>query len=172
MRGPTPVPPALRRPGLRALIVGAALVLLLGVGPAAGRASGRPSPAAAPDEACSAATLRGAYGGLGTGVNVSSPLLPEGPLALVNVVVFDGRGRLSVPMETMSFGGDVRRLTAPVAATYAVAPDCTGSLYFDEANVFDFVIVGGGAEVLAVHATPGLVHTVVLKRQTARSDQG
>jgi hypothetical protein len=144
-----------------ALVAGAALALLVGPGPAVGRASGPAAP-------CSEATLRGAYGGLGTGTNVSSPLVPEGPLALVNVVVFDGQGHLSVPMETMSFGGDVRRLAAPVAATYAVAPDCTGSLAFAEPNVFDFVIVDGGAEVLAIHATPGFVHTVVLKRQAAR----
>ncbi|HEX2514601.1 MAG TPA: hypothetical protein VH257_07825, partial [Chloroflexota bacterium] len=117
------------------------------------------------------ATLQGAYGGLGTGVNVSSPLLPEGPLAVLNVIVFDGQGRLSVPVETMSFGGDVRRLTTPVAATYAVAPDCTGSLNFEAPNVFDLVIVDGGAEVLAIHATPGFVHTLVLKRQAPRSER-
>ena len=155
-----------------ALVTGAALALLVGTGPAVGRASGPGRPGAGPAAPCSEATLRGAYGGLGMGTNVSSPLVPEGPLAIVNVVVFDGQGHLSVPMETMSFGGDVRRLTTPVAATYAVAPDCTGSLSFAGPNVFDFVIVGGGAEVLAIHATPGFVHTVVLKRQAAPGDRG
>ena len=136
-----------------ALVTGAALALLVGTGPAVGRASSpaRPGPAAP----CSAATLRGAYGGLGTGTNVSSPLVPEGPLAIVNVVVFDGQGHLSVPMETMSFGGDVRRLTAPVAATYAVAKDCTGSLSFAGPNVFDFVIVGGGRRCWPSTPPPG-----------------
>jgi hypothetical protein len=163
-------------PSRAAAGAGAALVLLLlgfllGTGPAAGRVSGPSRPETQPDALCSVATLRGAYGGLGTGTNVSSPLLPEGPLAVANLVVFDGQGHLRVPMETMSFGGDVRRLTEPVEATYAVAPDCTGSLSFEGPNVFDFVIVGGGAEVLAIHATPGLVHTVVLKRQAARADR-
>jgi hypothetical protein len=167
-------PQAPRRPGPpRAPVAAAALaLLLLGTGPVAGRVSGPSSPAAQPGARCSVATLRGPYGGLGTGVNVSSPLVPEGPLALVNLIVFDGRGHLSVPMETMSFGGDVRRLTEPVAATYTVAPDCTGSLSFEGPNDFDFVIVGGGAEVLAIHATPGFVHTVVLKRQTVPGDRG
>ena len=157
---------------LAALATGAVLGLLLGAGPAASRVSGPPRIAGDPDAPCSVATLKGAYGGLGTGTNVSSPHVPQGPLAVLNVIVFDGQGRLSVPMETMSFGGDVHRLTAPVVATYAVAPDCTGSLTFDGPNDFDFVIVGGGAEVLAMHATPGFVHTVVLKRQAAPGARG
>jgi hypothetical protein len=130
-----------------------------------------------PAPARSVAPRRGAYGGPGTGVNVSSPLvLVGGPLAIVTVVVFDGHGHLSVPVETTRFGGDVRRLTAPAAATYDVARDRTGTLRFDEENVVDGGGSGrggrGGTEVLAIHAPPGFVHTVVLERRTAGRDPG
>jgi hypothetical protein len=117
---------------------------------------------------CSLATLQGAYGGLGTGTNVSSPLVPPGPLAIVNVLRFDGRGGVTVLSETMSFNGEVRRLEAPVTASYEVRADCTGVLRFEAPNVFDMVILEGGAEVVAIHATAGFVHTLVLKRQSAR----
>jgi hypothetical protein len=117
------------------------------------------------------ASLAGSYGGLGTGTNVASPHVPIGPFAVVNRIVFDGQGRLTVPVETWSFNGTVGRLSAPVAATYTVEPDCTGTLVFDgvdDANAstrFDVVLVDGGREVVAIHAEAGFVHTTVLKRQ-------
>ena len=117
-------------------------------------------------ESCSLETLKGGYGltfhGLGTSGPVPAPIGAFIPVAGVGTVTFDGNGNLSLS-ETVSFGGKVAPLTTP--GTYAVNPDCTGSLQAVNAAHLNFVIVHNGREILAINTDQGRVATDNLEKQ-------
>jgi hypothetical protein len=90
-----------------------------------------------------------------------------GPFAGVGIQTFDGKGNTSASA-TVSQNGSIVRVA--VTGTYAVKPDCTGSmtLLVSPVNVtshVDFVIVRDGAGFQAINTDPGTVITTVGKKQ-------
>jgi len=102
---------------------------------------------------CNNATLTGKYGFVFSGfttktTSANSKLVPfygEG------LFTFDGIGGTSATY-TYSINGDGGVPNNPYTADYTVYPDCTGSMTANPPSIgdnFAFVIVSGGAEVLA-----------------------
>ena len=118
---------------------------------------------------CTNATLTGNYGfvfsGLGTETkSTNSKLVPfygEG------LGTFDGVGSFSATY-TFSLNGDGGVPNNPYSATYTVNSDCTGSLTATPASIgdnFAFVIVSGGAEVLATDTSAPDTLNIDFKKQ-------
>ena len=83
---------------------------------------------------------------------------------------FDGRGNTDATA-TLSANGNIVRVT--VQGTYAVNPDCTGSmtLYvspFGATALLDFVIDDDGAELRAIITDAGAIESLVFKKQFPR----
>src|SRR4051794_21667231 len=74
---------------------------------------------------CSNATLRGSYGFTSTGTLLALPPPLAGPFAEVGRQTFDGKGNTDATA-TASANGNIAKLT--LQGTYAVNPDCTGSM--------------------------------------------
>lgn len=124
--------------------IGAVATLALGLVPTA-KAGDKPN---AEDDACSVATIKGAFARTDTGF-VTFPNAAPVPLAGVGLMTFDGNGTWTsvghvslngMPMDAVSKG------------TYKVNPDCTGEYQPDSpppgrtGQAF-FVIVDGGNEI-------------------------
>jgi hypothetical protein len=128
-------------------------------------------------EHCSNRTLHGKYGSLGQGV-----LLPAPGVSLQFVAVtmthFDGRGDLSWVEHTVVNGAPLSPgFTVRATGTYAVNPDCTGSMTANTPNSpvplkLFFVIVKHGTEVRAVLDTNAIssVFTKVADRDDDHDD--
>ncbi len=116
---------------------------------------------------CTNATLTGSYGFTYTGQIL---LGAKGPVNerfdAVGQATADGAGNFSA-----NFTGSVNGVITtnnPYTATYTVNSDCTGSLTAtpgSSGDNFNFVIVSGGAEVMAIDLTPGFTSTMVIKKQ-------
>jgi hypothetical protein len=80
---------------------------------------------------CTAATIAGGWGYSGAGVAFVGPDGAPQPggtradLAVAGLITYDGAGRLT-GADTQSLGGTILRRT--YAGSYAVSPDCTGTL--------------------------------------------
>jgi hypothetical protein len=114
---------------------------------------------------CSVATLKGAYGLTDSGFSaLNTRGTAQFPIAGVGVIGFDGAGNASGSF-TVSFNG---KTTADnlYTGTYTVNSDCSGLLTSTSgADNFAFVIVGGGADVLATDVSPGATASLELKKQ-------
>jgi hypothetical protein len=119
---------------------------------------------------CSNASLQGSFGFTNTGTNIALPPPLAGPIAQIGRQTFDGRGNTH-GIGTLSANGNIIRVT--VQGTYAVNPDCTGSLTLDVSpfgstvNV-DFVIDDDGTELRALVTDPGAIESLVFKKQFSR----
>jgi hypothetical protein len=103
---------------------------------------------------CSNATLKGLYVFSATGFNIVGGVAQ--PKAIVEVIRFNGDGTLTVPAATVSINGVVTRSPANGPGTYAVAPDCTGSLAFGPPGpTFDVFVTPGGSELNMIQTGPG-----------------
>ena len=81
-------------------------------------------PAAADDNGCSNATLKGDYGYSVAATSITIP--PAGPLAILGKITLDGKGNLTGSING-SIAGNI--LTdVPITGTYSIASDCTGTL--------------------------------------------
>jgi len=87
-------------------------------------ALGMVSKALAADNVCSNATLKGTFAFTSTGFITAPPAL-AGPFAIVGAQTFDGNGTLTAAA-TVSQNGNI--IPVSIAGTYAVNPDCTGTL--------------------------------------------
>jgi hypothetical protein len=131
-----------------------------------------PKAQAGEDEQCSNAKLRGSFGYTGTGTLLPDYVPPPlaGPFAEVGRQTFDGQGNTEATA-TLSANGNIAAVT--VAGTYAVNPDCTGSMTLNvsfpdgsQATVHaDFVIDDDGAESRAIVTDAGVVESRVYKKQ-------
>ncbi len=125
---------------------------------------------------CSVATLTGNYGftfsgfqlqtgGGTTGHGKSVPFYGEG------LGTFDGAGNVSATFAYSQNGalpGDsyVANTNVPYTATYTVNPDCTGLVTGTPGNDnLAFVIVSGGAEILATDISPTDTLALDFKKQ-------
>jgi hypothetical protein len=116
--------------------------------------------------ACNAATLNGKYGFNFFGFqspptkNTAGALIV--PIAGEGLATFDGAGNVSFPV-VASVSGDLN--TSKCTGTYSVNSDCTGSITSTNCPSSAFVIVGGGAEILATCLPPGCAFNTDFKKQ-------
>jgi hypothetical protein len=95
-------------------------------------------------EACSVATLNGAYGSFRTGITSA------GPLAAVGIATFDGKGSSTARQTIRKSGITVSDLFTDPAliAPYEVDSDCAGKVFNPDGTAFaHFVVVDGGNEL-------------------------
>jgi hypothetical protein len=125
---------------------------------------------------CSNATLRGSFGYTSTGTLLDTYVPPPlaGPFAEVGKQTFDGRGKTEATA-TLSTNGNPATVT--VEGTYAVNPDCTGSMTlhvspFGSTVHAYFVIDNDGAEFRAIVTDPNLIESRVYARQFQGGHQG
>ena len=116
---------------------------------------------------CSVATLNGNYGFTYTGfVSAHGTTGPtKTPIAIVGPLTFDGAGNCSALNYTVALNGKIETSNSSPGATYTVNSDCTGNMTDPGGDSFNFVIVGGGAELMAIDITPGDTTTVIVKKQ-------
>lgn len=116
--------------------------------------------------ACNAATLTGKYGLTFFGFQSPPPKNTAGslivPIAGEGLATFDGAGNISFPI-VASVAGDLN--TSTCTGTYTVNSDCTGSITSTNCPSSAFVIVGGGAEILATCLPPGCAFNIDFKKQ-------
>lgn len=105
---------------------------------------------------CSAATLRGLYVFAASGYNiVGGAAIPK---AILESIRFNGDGTLTVPSATVSIDGTIRHSPPNGTGTYAVAPDCTGTLAFGPPGpTFDLILSPGGSEFFMIQNNPDTV---------------
>jgi len=118
----------------------------------------------AQDHQCSNATLDGSFGFAGTGTifNPSASLFAQ-----VGRQTFDGNGNTGATATTSINGAS---FPVTIKGTYAVNPDCTGSLTLNVSPVditvhANFVIASDGAEFQAIVTDSGSVVTYVAKKE-------
>jgi len=143
------------------LVIAFATALVLGVAPRARADEHR---------GCSDASLRGSFGFTSTGTLLALPAPLAGPFGEIGRQTFDGRGTTD-GAATLSANGNIRRVTFD--GTYAVNPDCTGSMSLFVLPIgstvnLDFVIDDDGAELRAIVTGAGVVETRVYRRQFTR----
>jgi hypothetical protein len=122
---------------------------------------------AEPNRACGDTSLRGSFGFTSAGTLLALPAPLAGPFAEIGRQTFDGKGNTEATA-TLSANGNIVRVS--VQGTYAVNPDCTGSmalyvLPFGSTVNLDFVIDGGGGEVRAIVTDAGFVESRLYKKQ-------
>ena len=143
------------------LVIAFATAVVLGVAPTAQADEHRE---------CSDASLRGSFGFTSAGTLLALPAPFAGPFGEIGRQTFDGRGTTD-GTATLSSNGNIRHVTFD--GTYAVNPDCTGSmtvfvLPFGSTVNLDFVIDDDGAELRAIVTGTGSVETRVYRRQFTR----
>ena len=98
--------------------------------------------AAADNNGCSNATLKGDYGYGVNGISITIP--PVGALAVLGKITLDGKGDFTGSANASITGNILTDM--PISGTYSVASDCTGTLttfYPAFTAHFSFVIVEG-----------------------------
>jgi hypothetical protein len=111
-------------------------------------------------KACNDSTLHGLYVFNASGFNIVGGAAQ--PKAIVELIRFDGHGKITVPAVTVSINGVITRVT-PEAGDYTVETDCTGSLRFPPppgiptAISYDLFIGFDGSEIHMIQTNPGTV---------------
>lgn len=116
-------------------------------------------------EACSVATVNGAYGFFRTGITSA------GPLAAVGVATFDGKGGSTARQTIRKNGITVSDLfTDPaLSGPYEVDSDCAGRFLNPDRTVFGhFVVVDGGRELFILSLSDANDVYGVMKKIDAR----
>ena len=91
------------------------------------------------------------------------------PKAIVEAIVFNGDGTLSVPAATRSVNGAIAR-SLPSVGTYTVAEDCTGTIAFDGPS-FDIFLSPHGDSMALIQTNPNTVFQGSATRQARDNDQ-
>ena len=112
-------------------------------------------PLAKARQACSVKTLNGTYGGVVSALTLpGAPPVPAStpqpitafqPFDALEVINFDGSGKFQSTI-TASIGGTPGG-SFPDSGTYAVNPNCTGSLATASGFTFAFIVFHNGSEV-------------------------
>ena len=126
-----------------------------------------PRAQAGENRGCSNASLQGSFGFTSIGTLLALPPPFAGPFAEIGRQTFDGQGNTE-GAATLSANGNIVRVT--VQGTYAVNPDCTGSmalyvLPFGTAVNLDFVIDEDGGELRAIVTDAGAVESRIYRKQ-------
>jgi hypothetical protein len=140
------------------LVVGAAALTTVGAGYAKDEDASRAR--------CSEATLDGTYPFAFDGVEVQGNN-DQLPFAIAGYAVFDGNGKEHSVVST-NFNGEVTR-NEPIAGTYTVKADCTGTLTFADGSQIDLFIAPDGSMFTFVQTKPSeLVGSGFQLRGTAK----
>lgn len=121
---------------------------------------------------CSNASLRGSFGFTSTGTLLPSFVPPPlaGPFAEAGRQTFDGRGNTAYTATSSANGNIASNVT--FEGTYAVNPDCTGSMTLSNpilgAIHAAFVIDDDGAELRTISTDSGVVESRVYRKQFRR----
>jgi hypothetical protein len=137
----------------RAILVATVAILAVAL------ASSAPSAVTAQDDArgraCSARTLQGDYGLVGTGTRGLGPGIAE-QFVTISMVTYDGQGTFTA--DGVSHGQTTGVRGGPVTGTYFVNADCTGgqTTYIPGVPPLEdrFVVVDNGREVRTVVVEP------------------
>lgn len=114
-----------------------------------------------PEDSCSVASLKGAYGFFRTGTTSG------GPLAAVGIVEFDGAGSSAARQTIRKNGITTSDLfnTPSMAGPYEVDPDCAGRILNPDGSDFaHFVVVNGGNEVFILSLSDANSVYAVMKK--------
>jgi hypothetical protein len=152
-----------------ALVIVFATVFVLGILPRV-QAGEQLGAQAGERRGCSNKSLRGSFGFTSVGTQLALPAPFAGPFTEIGRQTFDGRGTTD-GTATLSGNGNIRNVTFD--GTYAVNPDCTGSmtlfvLPFGSTVNLDFVIDDDGAELRAIVLSAGAVESRVYREQFSR----
>ena len=104
---------------------------------------------------CSARTLRGVYEFSASGFNiVNGVALPK---AIIETLVFDGRGGVLTPAVSLSINGTIIQPPQGNPGVYTVDADCTGTLTFADGPMFDLHIAPYGKSLKMLQTNPNTV---------------
>ena len=126
------------------------------------------------DNTCAAATVTGAYGFSGSGLDIvvhksGSPSASQtlAPVTFVGTLSFTGDGMLSGSFTAS--GNGHKEIAVPFKGAYVVNADCTGSIAIVEdkgqESHLSMTITDSGKEILAMQTDPGAERTFVVKKQ-------
>lgn len=117
-----------------------------------------PTAAVANDDdvvSCSTRTLRGVYQFRASGFNIVNGAAV--PKAIIETLVFDGRGNVLTPEISLSANGNIIQPPQGAPGVYTVDADCTGTLTFGDGIMFDLQVSPYGKTVNMLQTNPGTV---------------
>ena len=119
----------------------------------------------APAGQCTVRNVAAAYGFSGSGTVLPNPLgLPEGPVATIGILTFDGQGHWKTTNQTLTVHGQVP-LKVSLTGTYTVEADCTFTLVDDDTGNLDAgVFVHNRQEGFFMGVGEGVFLTFTMKR--------
>jgi hypothetical protein len=117
----------------------------------------------APAMQCTVGNVAGVYGFSGSGTVLPNPFFPEGSIATVGILIFDGQGQWRTTNQSLTVNGQV---TTGVSMTgdYAVNPDCTFTLVDEAGNSDAGVFVHDRREGFFMATVEGVIVTFTMKR--------
>jgi hypothetical protein len=115
---------------------------------------------------CTLKSVRGTYVFTASGHNIVSGV-PQ-PKAILEVIVLNGDGTLSVPAATTSINGFIVRSEG--AGTYTVSSQCTGTISFAGGPSFDIFVSGGGKLLWMIQTNPNTVFQGTATRTSRKED--
>jgi hypothetical protein len=104
---------------------------------------------------CGLRTLRGVYEFHASGLNIVNGVAV--PKAIIETVVFDGRGGVLTPAVSLSINGNIIQPPQGNPGVYTVDADCTGTLTFADGPMFDLHIAPNGKRLTMLQTNPGTV---------------
>lgn len=104
---------------------------------------------------CSLRSLRGVYEFSASGFNiVNGVALPK---AIIETVVFDGRGNVQTPAVSVAVNGNFIRPPQGSPGVYTVNASCTGTLTFADGPMFDLHVAPSGKSLKMLQTNPNTV---------------
>ena len=94
------------------------------------------------------------------------------PKAIIETLVFDGRGNVLTPEISLSFNGNIIQPPQGAPAVYTLEADCTGTLTFGDGIMFDLQVKPYGKAVNMLQTNPGTVMQGTAERTLALSAWG
>lgn len=104
---------------------------------------------------CRVHTLDGLYVFSATGYTIVAGVAE--PKSITELIHFNGDGTLTVPGATRSVNGTIFRSPANGGGSYALDPDCIGSLAFTNGPSFDIFVSPQGEKLWMIQTNDGSV---------------
>jgi hypothetical protein len=121
------------------------------------------------EEKCTLATLNGQYLFAGSGMLLPPAVTSPLPTASAGFHIFNGDGTGS-DFVTFSLNGIDQHVPSPVAITYTLNPDCTGTYSVPSARIhFDIFVAVDGSALTVIGTDPGQSGLQVLQPRVGSS---
>ncbi len=104
---------------------------------------------------CSDQTLQGTFVFNGTGFNIVNGAAQ--PKAIVEGIIFNGNGTLSVPFATVSVNGQIIQVPPGGGGTYSVQANCQGTISFTNGPAFNIYVRPAGNSLWMIQTDPNSV---------------